>query len=501
MRRRLLLAGLGVATGLSPLFAQFPPPSPLPSSNPLPPARGPASYQPLTPPIQISRLPDPPNPQPPIRPPGSLMYPVQPAGGSIPTGPGGLPGGSFPGSPGGLPPGWSALPGTPGEPRQLPPQLMPGKPVVPPATPLPNASGPGRPGLPDGSTTLPFQTEMPLPYPEDKVPLDVGAVTLKRINGGWQVWAGQRVLKTLGDDEVGAKDVVRVLRELRPTEWAAIGSPRPVVEYGLTNGRPPVVAGFPRMVVPVDLRTVRVEPVKGVWCLRDDGNILFNFGLHKPDADQALAVVRKYGFNRVGMVGGTPAAPAMRYFFVSLDADGAAPVAVDPFAAVVQENSLSRTGIPVPGVGYVGEMVKIDPRKVEVRRVGADWVVAADTEVLARFGPAEWTARDAARVIQDGRFTEFCRVNAGLTFFLVNGQAPTHVPLSVQGRRYDLTSLKTTQLGPRWVVTENGRPLFDVGSPAEGEAVIRLLRAFQFDQVCQVGPTPRAGLVFLAKSR
>ena len=28
-------------------------------------------------------------------------------------------------------------------------------------------------------------------------------------------------------------------------------------------------------------------------------------------------------------------------------------------AAVAQENSLSRTGIPVPGVGYVGEMVKI----------------------------------------------------------------------------------------------------------------------------------------------
>jgi hypothetical protein len=146
-------------------------------------------------------------------------------------------------------------------------------------------------------------------------------------------------------------------------------------------------------------------------------------------------------------------------------------------------------------------MVRFDPRKVDVRRVGADWVIAAETEVLARFGPSEWTARDAVRVIQDGRFTEFCRVNAGLSFFLVNGQAPTRVPLSVQGRRYDPGTLKTTQLGQRWVVTENGRPLFDVSSPAEGETVIRLLRAFRFDQICQVGPTPRSGMMFLASSR
>ena len=48
----------------------------------------------------------------------------------------------------------------------------------------------------------PGQVETPLPHPENKQPLDAGAVTMKRIGGGWQVWAGPRVLRTLGDERL-----------------------------------------------------------------------------------------------------------------------------------------------------------------------------------------------------------------------------------------------------------------------------------------------------------
>lgn len=459
MRGRLLLAGLCVFTSLTPALAQFPPQAaPRPATS-LPPARSPAPYQPATPPVQGPRFPDLPRPssQPASRLPGS--YPVIPAGGSMPV--------------------------PQPAPRPLPPSVT--APLV---------------VQPDGTVTPPVAADVPLPQPEAKVALDAGAVTLKRVGGNWQVWAGQRVLKSLGDDNTGAEDVVRVMRELHPTEWVTIGTPRPVVEYGLTNGKPAVTAGFPRQVVPIDLRSVRVEPVKGVWCLRDDGNILFNFGLHKADADQALAVVRRYGFNRIGMVGGTVTAPALTYFFVALEADGARPPAINPLTAAAQENALARTGIPVPGVGYVGEMVRIDSRRVEVKRDGANWLVMSGGEVLGAFGYDELAARDAARVIQDGRFTEFCRVGAGgLTFFLAGGRAPTRAPLSAQGRRFDLNALKVTALGQRLAVTEQGRLLFDVGSAEEGEAVIRLLRHFGFDQVCQVGRSPRASLTFLVKTR
>jgi hypothetical protein len=340
-----------------------------------------------------------------------------------------------------------------------------------------------------------------LPYPEQLAPIDPATVTVRRVNNGWQVWAGQRLFKDLAGRETDGQEVARVLRELRPTEWAAIGSPRPVVEYGLIQGKPPLSGGFPKAVVPIDLATVRVEPVKGVWCLRDDDNILFNFGLARADAEQALGVVRKYGFNRVGVVG-NPGAPTMAYLFATLEAEKAPRPAGGALVAAAQENALTRTGIPVPGVGYVGEMVKIEPRKVEARREGAEWVVAHGPDVLARLGPGEWQAQDAARLIRDGRFTEFCKFGStGLTFFLVNGKAPTRVPFAAQGRRFNLADLKAQSINGRWAVTEAGRHLFDVTGPDEGEQLIRLLRHFQFDQVCQLGASPRASLRFLARGR
>ena len=145
-------------------------------------------------------------------------------------------------------------------------------------------------------------------------------------------------------------------------------------------------------------------------------------------------------------------------------------------------------------------MVKIDPRRVDARRDGPDGVVASGTEVLARFGPAEFTARDAARVIAEGRFTEFCRAG-GQTFFLTNGKAPTRVPFSAVGRRFDPGALRAGPYGSRWAVTENGRHLFDAADQAEAEGLIRLVRHFGFDTMCQVGAPPRAGVSFMAKGR
>ena len=275
------------------------------------------------------------------------------------------------------------------------------------------------------------------------------------------------------------------------------------VGTGSSNNGPPVTGAGASLVIPIDLRSVRVEAVRGVWCLRDDDNIHFNFGPVKTDAEQALAVVRRYGFNRIGVVG-QPVA-AMSYFFVGSDAALPAKIDHGPFARAAlqsQIDGLTRVGIPVAGVGFVGEMVRIDPRKLDVRKDNGDWVVASGNEVLGRFGPTEWIARDAARTIGDARFTEFCKIgSAGLTFFLVNGKAPTRVPFAAQGRRFDPASLKVQPFGGHWAVTENGRHLFDCASAEEGDTLVRVVKHFGFDQLCHVGPNAKVGVSFLAKGQ
>jgi hypothetical protein len=147
-------------------------------------------------------------------------------------------------------------------------------------------------------------------------------------------------------------------------------------------------------------------------------------------------------------------------------------------------------------------MLKIDHRKVEVHRDGLDWVVGFGSDVLARFGQDQNGARDALRFIQDGQFSEFCKAGPpGVAFFLTNGQTPSRLPLYVQGKRIDLNGLKVMNFGERLAVADHGRLLFDVRSPEEGEAVIRLMKHFQFNQLCQIGSSPRTNLTFLAKGR
>lgn len=375
---------------------------------------------------------------------------------------------------------------------------IPAGPMAPPLTPQtlpPTVVAPAEPDAP----------AVRLPLPEDLRPFRASSLAVKRVGGSWQVWAGGTPVRDLGDDLDGANEVARVLRELHPTQWATIGTDRPVVEYGLTDGKPAPNAGFPKAVLPIDHRTARVESVRGAWCLRDDANILLNFGPHRADAEQALAVGRKYGFNRIGTVG--KPAPVLTYFFAAPEIGGVPPAAAEPaaLAAVraVQERNLTRTGIEVPGVGFVGEKIAIDPRKVEVRRDRGEYILASGADVLARFGPSEWAARDAAKLIQQERYTEYCRFGtAGVTFFLHNGRPPERVPFFAQGQRFDPNGLKVRELsGKWWLFDGTGRPLLPAGSAEEADQLVKLIRGYGFDQVCQVGSSPRASLKFLAKTR
>jgi hypothetical protein len=277
------------------------------------------------------------------------------------------------------------------------------------------------------------------------------------------------------------------------------------VEYGLMNGKPHMPTFGPKLTVSIDLRTVRVDNIRGVWCLRDDATILVNFGREKADAEQSLAVIRRYGFNRLGVVG-TPAQMSVLYAQPGLTPGKAGPVPGAPagigqLAKVAQEQNLNRTGIELPGSGYVGERFVIDPRKIEVRKEKNEYVLAHGTDVLAKFGLSEWSARDALRVVQDMKVTEYCRFNAEITFFLVNGQPPTRVPFSVQGSRFDpeRLSVKAASAGQTGVYEANGRLLYSVATKEEAEALVTMLKHYRFDQQCQMGLSGRNGLRFLAK--
>ena len=125
------------------------------------------------------------------------------------------------------------LPGFATRPNSLPP-LRSAVPLQPngsltPATPVMNTPGSSNPS--PFANPIAQPQEVPLPQPEMKIPLNARDVSLKRVAGGWQLWAGFKMVRDFGDQELVARNALRVYKDLRPTEWVTIGSPRPIVEY------------------------------------------------------------------------------------------------------------------------------------------------------------------------------------------------------------------------------------------------------------------------------
>jgi hypothetical protein len=337
------------------------------------------------------------------------------------------------------------------------------------------------------------------PFKEQFNSINPVGIMARRTGESWQVFAGTRVLADFAKNQNEAEDASRVIHELRPTEWASIGTQRAVVSYGVTNGKASLSPVHVRQSQRIDLKSLRAEQVRGVWVIKDDTTIFANFATQKADAAQAVAVAQKYGFNHIGHIG------TFSFFYaapmdLSQQNNKVGHDTVSQFMQSASDQNLARTGIPIPGAGFAGEQIRIDPRKVEVRKDKADYVLASGTDVLAKFGPSDWSARDALKVVQDCRFTEFCQLG-DMTFFLVNGQAPTRVPFNVQGQRFDPKAVKTRSTDGRFGVFDGGgRQLFSASSADEAEQIVKIIQGYGFDMTCAVGQNPRTAMKFLAKT-
>jgi hypothetical protein len=203
---------------------------------------------------------------------------------------------------------------------QTPPAARPAQVVAPlpqPAvTPLPQTAPPAVPasGLEvragERAVTYPAGREVPpeqrvtAPVREALTTFDPQRADVVWSQNHWQLVADGQVLKDFGRREVEARVALRVLRDLHLTQHGVVGSPHPVMEYWLSDGRAPHGLTSGLHVLALEPGQLRVEQTQGQWTVRDPNRILFSFGTQEADARQALAVMQKYGFTQVGTLGG-----------------------------------------------------------------------------------------------------------------------------------------------------------------------------------------------------
>lgn len=343
-----------------------------------------------------------------------------------------------------------------------------------------------------------------------EIQFETSHADVRLANGRWLLMADDRIIKDLGPNENDARDALQLVRNFQLNQYGVIGTPRPVLEYWLTDGHAPRGLAFALQRMAFDAASLRVEAWQGQWCLRDARQVLFVFGPHEADARQALAVLCRYGFNQIAYVG--QAAPVMMCFLNDPDQlppplspvtpsapndpwgmQGPAASVMPPGMMAVRQLSGAN---PLPmGVLQGGDCRPIDWQQVTMQQDGQGWKLLAGTQCLADFGPRQEDGLIGLSAVRYYRFTEMVSVGEGpsaFTFYLSDGQPPHGLLPGVQTMPFQPEALTAKLVGGTWMICQDGRPLFDGGTTVEqANAVIQIMQNFHFDTWCQVGEDGR----------
>lgn len=187
----------------------------------------------------------------------------------------------------------------------------------------------------------PLQQDSATPQ-ENLQTFDPFRANLQWNNNSWRLVAGNVVLKDFGRNEKEGQEALRLIQELHLTQRGTVGSPKPVMEYWLSNGQPPHKPLSGGRGVKLDPGSLRVEQINGQWYVRDNFKLLFNFKANAHEAALALSIIQRYGFTEVNFVGQTPpnGRPSMLLFTTDSLAAPATPprVLVTPYRPALESS-------------------------------------------------------------------------------------------------------------------------------------------------------------------
>jgi len=331
------------------------------------------------------------------------------------------------------------------------------------------------------------------------VRFDWNQLNLKRVDNHWQIWAGKQLIKDVGLVEKDAMEAWRLARDLLFTQYATIPGATPPFEFWLSDDASARGGLVVKNFISINNPMLSVEQISGAWVIRDDGQLLYNFGHQQEAALQALAVMKKYGFNQLGFVGMPK--PVMTY--LTVDPRQRVMTAKKPPDPREMIGKLSEGSLMLPQIGYVGSRAPIEARKLELAHQRDDWVMVYGKDVLARFGNNSNLARDGLRALQDARVDELCFIGTSrFPIFLNHGQAPRFIGLGFNNVRFQPGQLKAQAVNNIWCVVDGPIILFEFGEKQnDAELTVRVIQHFQFDQMCPIGDLTRGGFRYLTRSR
>ena len=139
------------------------------------------------------------------------------------------------------------------------------------------------------------------------------------------------------------------------------------------------------------------------------------------------------------------------------------------------------------------------PMNLQVRQVAGNWTIVDDAQLVLDFGASKPNADRAKDIIARYWFDRICyfgRPHPPMTYFTVNGHAPSGAMAGEDAIAFDLAGVVAQQLGGSWIVTDGLSRLLDFGnSKADALQAVTIIKRYGFTHQCFVG-RPNAQMMY-----
>ena len=129
------------------------------------------------------------------------------------------------------------------------------------------------------------------------------SVSIIKKKGRWQVVDGETRLFDAGQDQDMANRVVAVINHYRMNRRCYIGWPDPYFSYLMAKGGVPSGPMEDEQCTAFDPEGLTLRKINERWTLFSGRKRLFVFGRREDQAQRALAIIRRHGFNHACRVG------------------------------------------------------------------------------------------------------------------------------------------------------------------------------------------------------
>ncbi|ARM31502.1 CARDB domain-containing protein [Prosthecochloris sp. HL-130-GSB] len=138
---------------------------------------------------------------------------------------------------------------------------------------------------------------------EDCVGFNPQTIQVRQIDGRWKIVDGSHWVFDFGSKKDEAEKAYRIIRHYGMNRSCFVGRPDPSFTYLLVGQNAPSGPMSGEDCVSFNPATTEVKQVNGRWKIVDGSHWMFDFGSNRAEAEQALKVIKKYGFRYSCFVG------------------------------------------------------------------------------------------------------------------------------------------------------------------------------------------------------